>query len=476
MKPLGFAGATSETGPIGPVAFSALLVLIVTAPLMRGGNRQIALIVLEGIALAFLVAIAVRGRQWTGKVPPGWTRALMATLALSPLWLAVVYLVPIPAATWSGTAGREVYLQLLQGAGIAPPSWLPLSLVPEATAVSLYAGIPLLAGFLGGYFASMRQLRVILGVFALLAFLQVGFGLLQMATGGSSVLYFGSIGGRPLGTFANANHFANYVAMGLAAYVWLGWTRVWEARQDYTEGRASAPPGRQMVPLWIAGGVLLVLGVLMSRSRGAALGGLLCGLLAFALALTLGSKRAPRWQTTVAVVAAAVGAAVSMVGLNFVVTRFELGGLANAASIRGMLAANTFDGVAAFWPWGAGWGTYAVVFPRFQSSALVGYAEYAHHDYAQLLFEGGVFALLLMAAFAWLAGARVLLLARTAIRKHRLGRLELTSAICGLGLLGFLLHSIVEFNMHIPANAIAAALLAGAFLRPLKQDEESTGD
>jgi len=215
--------------------------------------------------------------------------------------------------------------------------------------------------------------------------------------------------------------------------VWLGWTRISEARLDYSEGRAPHPPSRNLVALWIAGGVFLVLGVLMSRSRGAALGGMLCGLLAFALALTLGSKRAPRWQTTLAILGAALVAAVSMVGLNFIVSRFELGGLARAASLRGMLADETFTGAAHFWPWGAGWGTYAVVFPRFQSSALVGFAEYAHHDYAQLLFEGGAFALLLMAAFAWLAGARTLLLVRTALRQRRFGRLEMVSAICGLG-------------------------------------------
>ena len=45
------------------------------------------------------------------------------------------------------------------------------------------------------------------------------------------------------------------------------------------------------------------------------------------------------------------------------------------------------------------------------------------------------------------------------------------AALCGLGLLGFLLHSLVDFNMHIPANAIMASLLAGVFLRPLDSEE-----
>ena len=50
---------------------------------------------------------------------------------------------------------------------------------------------------------------------------------------------------------------------------------------------------------------------------------------------------------------------------------------------------------------------------------------------------------------------------------------QMASALCGIGLLGFLVHSLVEFNMHIPANAIFATLLAGAFLRPLRLRDSS---
>jgi hypothetical protein len=40
-------------------------------------------------------------------------------------------------------------------------------------------------------------------------------------------------------------------------------------------------------------------------------------------------------------------------------------------------------------------------------------------------------------------------------------------------LLGLLLHSLVEFNMHIPANAILGAMLAGVYLRPFEKREAS---
>jgi hypothetical protein len=41
-------------------------------------------------------------------------------------------------------------------------------------------------------------------------------------------------------------------------------------------------------------------------------------------------------------------------------------------------------------------------------------------------------------------------------------------ASCGIGLLAVLLHSWVDFNLRIPANAMLAAFLLGVLLRPLQ--------
>lgn len=453
------------------MALSALLLLIVLSPLMRGGNRQVALLVLEAVGLAVLAGLAVSHSLRSGR---GTRLLLLAFVVASPLWLALAYLVPLPPDLWSA-AGRAEYRDLLARAGLPPREWLPLSLVPDATRASLLAGIPVAAAFCAGYLARVGQLRAIFSVLVIVAFAEVAFGLLQIAGGHGSVLYFGGYGGRPFGTFANANHYANYIAMALAAYTWLGWTRVMQSRRERDDGWVQGPLGRNAMIVWMAGGVVLVLGVLMSRSRGAALGGLPAGMLAFALAMTV-CARSPRLRTVVLALAALLAAAMSLVGVELVVNRFELSGLASAASVRSMLAAATMEGAWHFWPWGAGWGTYAAVFPRFQPAGLVGYADYAHHDFAQMLFEGGVFALLLMAAFGWLFVQRAAVLVRAGLRQRALDRAQMAAAMCGLGLLGFLVHSLVEFNMHIPANAIAAALLAGVYLRPLQQGEEDAGD
>jgi hypothetical protein len=466
------AGEPAEdTGPVGPVAVFALLLLVAVSPLMRGGNRHVALIVLEGVALAFLVALLARAVP--ARRRPSLRTALILLLLASPAWLAFVYLLPIPTGMWMATPGRAEYPAALSAAHVAATAWRPLSLVPDATAASLFAGIPLVAAFTAGWWLRLPQLHLVLKVFVGVAFLQVLIGLVQVAGGASSSLYFGAIGGRPFGTFANPNHFANYLAMALAAYVWVAWVKLSQSRHRVLAEHGFSRRTRR-VTLWAAGGVLLGVGILMSRSRGAMLAGLPAALLAVGLALMGGAD--PRaWRTTVLAIGAAIIVGLALVGFDFVLARFEVSSFRGDAAFRTLLASSTLEGAARFWPFGAGWGTYGVVFPRFQPPTVIGSAGYAHQDYAQLLFEGGIFAVVLMAAFGWLAVSRAILLVRNALRRRRLRREEMVSAICGLGLLGFLLHSFVEFNMHIPANAIMASLLAGVYLRPL-DGEESADD
>lgn len=449
----------NHTGPIGPVAISGAALLLVASPLMRGGNRQVALLALELIATITLLGLLLGATRHAAPKAPAVSaiRKLLTVFVLaSPVWLALVYLVPIPVNAWTGLPGRDVYLPLLGSVGIESGRSLPLSLAPDATLGSLLAGIPLIAAFLVGSHCRPSQLKLLFRIVLILAFLQLLLGLFQVSGGPSSQFYFGVQSDRPVGTFANANHLANYFCMALALLIWLAWDgSLWPGARSH-----------QAMALWTGAGVLLIIGVLLTRSRGAASTGLPIAMAAASLALSA-SGRPHSWQKILALVGTAGLLGITVVGIGSVTSRFDVNLLAGSMVYRGQLAATTLEGAATFWPWGTGWGTYAAVYPRFQPVELFGLADYAHNDYAQMLFEGGVFAVLLAGAFAVLAVARAMHLARSAWRAKRLDHEEMTTALCGLGLLGFLLHSLVEFNMHIPANAILAALLAGVFLRPL---------
>lgn len=465
----GSVGA-SKAGSMGPVSVFASGVLLVASPLMRGGNRHLALMVLEAIGTFIILGLALHALRRAGD-PSAGEQGLGAArwmVLLSPLILALIYLAPIPAAIWSGTPGRAIYVEALREAGAAFPASLPLSVVPDATLASLLGGIPLVAAFLVGHKCSTQQLRWLARTVIVVAGGQVLLGLLQVSDGEHSPLFFGApASGRPIGTFANSNHYANYLALALMLYIWSAWDSLVPGTHGRPEALAHRFDTRPFAALWVGGGLLLVMGILMTRSRGAILSGLPVAALATGWLIAISRRRGGGWRRIAAIVAALVIAAVALLGVDFVLSRFSVGELAGSAAFRSTLARTSLEGAAQFWPWGAGWGVYGAVYPRFQPPTIPGAAGYAHQDYVQMLFEGGIFAVILASVFSWLVVRRAVGMARLVARKHRIRRETVAAALSGLGLLGFLLHSLVEFNMHIPANAILASLLAGVYLKPL---------
>ena len=135
-------------------------------------------------------------------------------------------------------------------------------------------------------------------------------------------------------------------------------------------------------------------------------------------------------------------------------------------STRWLMVKGTWQAALAFWPVGAGLGTVPGVFPRLQSSDLVGHVAEAHSDFLQLLMECGLFFVIPAGVALWLIASRAVAVARC-LKSDPSDTVLALQASCGLGLLAVFLHSWVDFNLRIPANAILAAFLMGAFLRPL---------
>jgi hypothetical protein len=458
-----------KTGLVGPVVLLLGVLLLLASPIMRGGNRYVALIPLEFLALAVLLGLSLRWAIVRPRIETqrGRTHLLVSLLVCSPLLLALAQLAPVSGPLWAHLPGHDIYVETLKTVGGSTDAARPISLGPTATATSLLAGIPIAAAFLLGYFAALSQLRILLGAVVALAFAEVFLGLMQTAEGLYSPLFFGVQSfGVPVGSFANRNHFANYLAMALAAYLWLAYESIRVHREAKTP---SSFTRRHRVALWATGGLVLVLGILLSRSRGAALFGLTCA----ALGLGAVSLRLNGWSRglrfAVPLFALLLLGAGALIGFDAVTSRLSADQLAGSVGFRAELARTSIQGALAFWPWGSGWGTYDMVYPRFQPASLPGFANHAHMDYVEMLFEGGIFFVVLAVAFVWLAAERGLHLARTALRERRLERDAMAAALCGLALLGLLLHSLVDFNLRIPANAILGALLAGAYFRPLTQ-------
>jgi O-antigen ligase len=106
---------------------------------------------------------------------------------------------------------------------------------------------------------------------------------------------------------------------------------------------------------------------------------------------------------------------------------------------------------------GVGLGDFETAYPRYQSLPTDMWINHAHNDYAEAVAETGlVGALLILSALA--------LFLRLAFRdwgrpfRSQASWIRLGAAI---GCCGLLVHSFLDFNLHIPANAAWFAVLAG---------------
>ena len=110
---------------------------------------------------------------------------------------------------------------------------------------------------------------------------------------------------------------------------------------------------------------------------------------------------------------------------------------------------------------GWGLGTFTTVYPKYRTFYAEVFINAAHNDYVQVLTETGLL------GFAAVLGFLAVVFVR-AFRKLRGPRLDLTQAATLAALLavtGILVHSFVDFNLQIPANAAtfyAVAAVAAA--------------
>ncbi|NWF44258.1 hypothetical protein F3K02_03175 [Hydrogenophaga sp. D2P1] len=335
-----------------------------------------------------------------------------------------------------------------------------LSATPLATAHALLASLPVVACFLVALSGNAAQIQALLRLWLWVAVAQAALGLLQL--GGFEALYFGMDGAEPvIGSYASKNTYANLLAMAVPLAVLGLWGAAGRQRRSGRERRSS---------WWGALALLTLLAAaLASTSRTGIATALLVALLALALLAPAHDSAAggrSGWLRRLGLPALALGllaVALFMGGLDWV-ERFDAERLAEADALRALTREATWQGALAFWPLGSGLGSYAWVFPRFQSPEVGAYLlDLAHNDYLQVLMETGALGLIAMALALALMGRR-------ALQLFSAGRGTWSSAdrlavACGLGLLATLLHAWVDYPFRIPANAMLAAFLLGVFLR-----------
>ncbi len=359
-------------------------------------------------------------------------RALAWPLLLLPAWV-LFQLLPLPAGALAFLSPTRAALH---------PSAGPLSVAP---ALTLAAWMRLAGAIL--VFLTVRELAFRIAPRRspwLLVLPLVAVALLE-ALLGLAQFYSAASGAQAMarGTYVNRDHFAGLMEMALPFPVMYG-IHVLRLKRSHLE----SPLG----PALIASGAFAVAALLLLASiHSLSRMGFIAAL--FALAV-LAAAALPRRARLIAAPVVFVALFIYLPP-NQLIARFASLSTPDqiAAQDRLEIWRQTLPLVAAYPATGCGLGAYVSAFMPFKRSTPLHTDNAAHNDYLQYLAELGIpgFALGLVLAVRILAAAA---------RRHRTSLRPLALA-CLASLAALLLHSLVDFNSTIPANAFALAWISG---------------
>ena len=447
--------------PAGSTFFYSFAFVLLLAPLYKGGNRPLPLLLLELTAIGFLLVLALRR---PGGAIPALPRPLTIALAVM-LGYPLLQLVPLPDALWRALPGRADYAAVLER--FAAPGSYPatgaISVVPAATEYGWLALLPPLACLVSVQWLAPIHVVRLLSAMAVFTGVEALLGLLQVGAGGDSIFYLRNTDayGMATGTFVNRDHFAAMLAMMLPVIVGLLVFNIRHGRHESRRRRGTEANILSQRVLVFASAVLVLLCLLFTFSRSG-ISTALVGL-AFSSILLVRAPSGLRHANLIVAALIVVGVALAaLIGLGAIVEKFEPDQLLLHGGTRFAIYAATLRAAVEFLPFGSGLSTFASVFPRFQADVMGGYVDYAHNDYLQLFMEVGLAAPVIVALLLAAYGTRMSEL----LQRERGRSFTLLQIAAGVGLLPAILHSGFDFALHMPANAMWFATLAGVMLHP----------
>jgi O-antigen ligase len=401
-----------------------------------------------------------------------WSAALLAAWALlspeplpqvsRPAWLIAglllllpaIQLVPLPPALWHQLPGRELERAALALVG-QENSWRPWSLTPARTMASLLALVTPVIMLV--FTASLRRAGrgMVLGMIAGTALLALIVGAGQMGGGDANVFRFYVPDMSYLNGFqANHNSAADVLMIGMVAFAAV-------VREGAERGKFPARPAYLLAA--VGGAALLFsVGVVLTASRAGT--ALLPVALAWVVVIVWPWLHFTRRNLiALGLLALLAGAAVFyLIETNGVLARV-LSRYAFAGEFRPQLWADTLYAAQQYFPMGTGLGSFTPVFIAIERLEVVDVTmpNRAHSDGLELLLEGGVFGLLILAVIATILFRKFL---RALKNPPTGGRAPVYFAGAALSIIA--LHSQVDYPLRSMSLACLAAAAAG-MLMPL---------
>lgn len=388
------------------IAMQGVTALLLFSPLAFGAVEPWAIFVLEFVSIS-LACVWAFGQLKAGETNVRW----------NPIF--------VPAVAFMGFAG----IQMLTGT-----TAYSYATVSE---LLLYVAYGLICFLIVQCFTRTNQLKTVTTVLVFYGGTLAIFAILQSLSSPSKLYWLRTprSGGWIYGPYVNHNHYAGLMEMLFPIPLVFSFTRFAHKRERWAAVSAA---------------VLIATTIFLSNSRG--------GMAAFAVQIAIFFwflfKERSRGRTGFIMAGLLLASLLLVMWIGGSQVSERVATLANhrseiTADIRMKINRDTLHMFVAHPIAGWGLGTFGEIYPRFRSFYTNLLVDEAHNDYLQLLAEMGLIGFGIM---IWFLIAAI----RPAIRKTRKWPSDLNGAVAlasMIGISGILVHSLVDFNLHIPANA-----------------------
>jgi O-antigen ligase len=375
---------------------------------------------------------------------------------------------------------------LLQSFGFADKSGRlsSLSMNVGATRATVTVLIFLFVSFViaSNFFSSRTYLKALANFLVIFGLAMAIFALIQnFAWDGRFYWIRPTESPSPFGPFANHNHFAGYMEMLIPVPVGLMIARAARAEMKWLYGFAATMMGIAIVVSLSRGGMIGLAAAMsfillmsarlrLSNKRGGPIG-----------TTFVGQRRRPNIASQAVIVAAIVAvilAGIFWIGAEPVINRVAQGQAPSAQqqtesffSSRGWVWRDTLTMIRANPFFGVGLGAYGTAFPVYTQSDGSLRVPQAHNDYLQIVADCGIVGGLIGLWF-------IVLMFRAMLRslKSRDPWLAGLALGAGAGIFAMLVHSVFDFNLQLPANALLFLILTAvvSHASATVSDEEKT--
>ncbi len=480
---------------------NGIILIIIASPLLFGSTEHWAYTGIEIISGIVLTSFIVYG-YITRKLYSG--RLLLSVFKiprLVPLFLAVSFffagillqLLPLPLSIVRAISPATYKFWLLSGADPGS-SWRPLSCYPGLTFNELLKLLSWIAIAAVIFFyqppgkSKMAFISSLIIIIITIGFIISLAGILQHFSCPGKIYGLRAIkSGSSFGPYVNRNHFAGYIQMvlplALGALLSLVLVNVNNKPAGFKQLLLEADPRILLIGF---GAVIMAIALLLSLSRGGIISFL--GSMVYFIFLAgyyrLINRRIITWFVILMIILTLL-----------VILYFDLNPVFNKfmtlkeprASTAGRLGIwrDSWNIFRDFPVLGTGLNSFIKIYPYYSSANRRYFYTHAENDYIQLLAEmgiwGGVSVLFIIILYFYALPFKILLKSRRGMERRgqpSSGKFSFSKRCIVVGsstaIVGILLHSIVNFNLKIPANALLFLMLASCSLTtisPVKKIE-----